>query len=401
MDNHIEGQEQKTTKRRELLDQTTKGLKGKIYNYRKRGIIVAIVFLVILVIVLFSNLKQYTQISVKGKTEQKAVATSVYEDFQGNILRYSSDGAFYTDYTGHLIWNETYEMLNPCLEKRGNYVMIYDKNGTELHIMSPTGTCGIIKTTMPIMSAQIGSKGTVAVLMQEETQSHIRMYNKEGGLLASGNLYHKNSGYPIDIALSEDGTKLAVSSLDLRSADVKTMISFYEFNKNKKEESNHMIGSFSYNNLVIPEIVFFDSNRVVAYGDRQIIVYHYDRKPKVSREWMVEGDIKNILYDDKYFGYVYVATNEEGNIENRLRVCYKNGIKKYDKVIDVIYQFAEFTRNHEIIFSNYKDIYIYSRHGINKLAYHSDNSIYKIIPQDTARRYLMITEKEIQNIKLK
>lgn len=39
-----------------------------------------------------------------------------FTEFQGSILKYSNDGAFYLDAANELIWNQTYEMSSPKLD---------------------------------------------------------------------------------------------------------------------------------------------------------------------------------------------------------------------------------------------------------------------------------------------
>ena len=71
-------------------------------------------------------------------------------DFQDNFLKYSRDGAFYTEYDGDLIWNYTYEMDDPQIDVCGNYILIYDVQGTQAAILTNTGFKQTIKTAMPI-----------------------------------------------------------------------------------------------------------------------------------------------------------------------------------------------------------------------------------------------------------
>ena len=92
---------------------------------------------------------------VKSSLERPDTAATTFLEFNGNILKYSNDGAFYTDTSNNLIWNQTYEMLNPIVNTSGKYVVIGDKKGNLIYILNQSGCCGKIETTKPILQVKI------------------------------------------------------------------------------------------------------------------------------------------------------------------------------------------------------------------------------------------------------
>ena len=75
---------------------------------RKKEIaLILVVIAVVVLAVMVHLLRQYKDYSVRSSTERIDSAETNYLDFQGNILKYNRDGAFYTDYDGELIWNYT------------------------------------------------------------------------------------------------------------------------------------------------------------------------------------------------------------------------------------------------------------------------------------------------------
>ena len=81
-------------------------------------------------------------------------------EFQGNILKYSNDGAFYTDTSNELIWNQSYEMSDPVVVMSAKYAAIGDEKGTLVYIFDKDGLCGKIETTKPIVRVKIAEQGT-------------------------------------------------------------------------------------------------------------------------------------------------------------------------------------------------------------------------------------------------
>jgi hypothetical protein len=201
--------------------------KQKIREHRlkilKRTLVTAlIVFVIIAGLFLFLALRHYEDFDVNSTVERSDTAATIFEEFQGNILKYSNDGALYTDTYNERIWNQTYEMAKPTIDMCEDYLVIYDKKGTQIYIMTSQGLVSNIETTMTIEQVSIAAQGTVAVLMGDQSNSYLVVYDKNGKELVNGAIYGEDGGYPIAIALSNDAIKLAVSMLDINDGNVKT-----------------------------------------------------------------------------------------------------------------------------------------------------------------------------------
>lgn len=346
-------------------------------------------------------LRHYDDYTVKAAVAREDSSETEYMDFQGNLLKYNRDGAFYTEYKGELLWNYTYEMKMPTAKRCGDYVLIYDKGGAQLAILSPTGIKGNIKTGLPIVDADVGSKGTVAVLMQEESVSYVELYDMEGKVLASGELHGENSGYPLALALSSGGDKLMVSMLDLREGKIKSTISFYHFGKEGKDAIDNLVASYSYEDLVIPQIDFVKKDKAIAFGDNNVIIYKNDAKCKEEKKLSFENQIRSIFHNDSYFGVIADAVTEEGEAVNQMSVYSMNGFKKFQKNLEIDYHRIELMENNEILVTNGKDVNIYTMQGIKKFAYTFETSIYKIIPGNSSARYIFLESDKTEIVKLR
>lgn len=346
-------------------------------------------------------LRHYDDYSVRATVTREDSVETQYLDFQDNLLKYNRDGAFYTEYKGELIWNYTYEMGMPTAKKCGNYAMIYDKGGTQLSILSLTGVKGSIKTSLPIVDADVASNGTAAVLMQEDNVSYAELYDADGKILASGEWHGENSGFPVAIALSSDGEKLMVSLLDLREGSVKTTICFYHFGKEGRDAIDNLVASYSYADMVIPQIAFVKNDKAIAFGDKGIVLFKNDAKCKVDKELYVEDQIKSVFYNESYFGIIVDAVTEEGEQVNQMTVYSMNGFKKIQKNLEISYHQVELMENNEILVTNGKDVNIYTLQGIRKFAYTFETGIYKIIPGDGSSRYIFLESDKTEIVKLR
>lgn len=359
------------------------------------GIALVVAFLLI------QNLRQYHDFVEKDFLERSDSTETTYLGYQGNLLKYSRDGVFYTSYDGELIWSHTYEMSNPKMDVCDNFILIYDEKGTRAAILTNTGFQKSIKTSLPIVDANISGQGTIAVLMQEEDTGYVQLYDKEGTTLVSGELHMENNGYPMAMDLSPNGERMVVSQLDLNSGDVKTTIAFYDFGKEGKDKIDNLIANYSFSNQIFPQVEFLENGNAVAFGDSEMVLFGGGSKVDISKEIFVEGEIKSIFTKDTHFGAICNTTDEDGTYYNQLSIYSENGWKRCERKLKDSYSKVEMLDNNEICLIDGKNVAIYSLLGIKKFSYHFDTGIYKVISGDAFKRYYFITDHKISNMRLK
>lgn len=373
--------------------------KHRMKNLRRCLITVGILLAALFGLYVFFEMKTFTDYTVVRETERADTAATKFEDFQGNILKYSNDGAFYTDLTDHMIWNQTYEMQTPMLDICEGYVTIYDKGGTNLYIMDKTGLQGNIKTTMPIFQVCVASQGTVAVLMQSEGVSHLQMYDKSGKLLASGELHEENSGYPMAIALSNDAKKLAISMLAISEGKAETTIAFYNFGSVGQNEIDNIVASYTYKDQIFPELEFLNNNRMVAFGDSGIQTYEGTQKPKLVQTTKLKKEIKSIFYNEEYVGIVY---NKDDSAHTRhMEVYDRKGKNILSKDFKMDYNGIEFLGNNEICITSDTECAIYSLYGVKRFHYTFDKELYKVFSGTTQMDYTFILDGTTEKVRIK
>ncbi|MBQ6843659.1 MAG: hypothetical protein IJO60_03365, partial [Agathobacter sp.] len=187
------------------------------------------ILLVILTVKIIFALRSYNSYEVTNSIERNSSNATQYELFQNYLLEYSNDGISCVGENQEIIWNQSFEMISPKIVTCGDYVTVYDASGTQIYIMTKSGVEKSIETASPIQTLCVAEQGTIAVLMKENNVSQIKLFDKKGNELANGKFYGDKGGFPIDIALSYDGTKLAVDMVDVSAGKVKTTISFYNF----------------------------------------------------------------------------------------------------------------------------------------------------------------------------
>ena len=107
--------------------------------WKKMLLITSIMALLFGAAYLILQLRHFDMFTVEHTEEVKRASASKYLMLQENLVKYNNDGAIYEDGSGRTIWNETYEMTDPIAKKSGNMIIIYDREGSSIHIMSTTG----------------------------------------------------------------------------------------------------------------------------------------------------------------------------------------------------------------------------------------------------------------------
>ncbi len=379
-------------------------MEKKIRRHRKRialSIASAVTVIAILIAAagIYFELKEYQDYAVSSEVERGESASAKYESFAGRILRYNNDGVFYTDMSDNLIWNQAYEMQNPSADICENYAALADLQGNQIYIMNTAGVQGSIKTGKPIEAVCIANQGTIAVLTQSDGTSYLELYNKTGDSLASGEIHVANSGYPLDISLSNDANKLAVSILDISKGKANTTITFYNFGAAGQNEIDNMVGSYVYEDTIIPEIKFVSNDRMIAFGDHQVILYEGKQSPKETSVLDLKQQVKSVFYEESYFGLVY--SREDSGNSHKMEIYDMKGKLQMEQTFKMDYQDIEFLRNHEICIRNEHECEIYTLRGVKRFTYKFDQALHKIFSGSLGRRYTFILDGVIEKVKLK
>lgn len=380
------------------------GLNQKIRIHRIKILILILMLAgaaigLLFAVLIYFETKVYTDYEVIEQIERRETSAAEYEEFQGNVLQYTQDGAVYSSISGEVFWNQPYEMESPRIAVCEDYLAIYEQGGNRIYIMNTAGQQGTIQTTIPVQRVSIARQGKVAVLMEDSQTSYIHMYDKDGKQLSGGELHIENSGYPLDLALSRDALKLAVSMLDIHEANVKSTVVFYNYGTVGQNEIDNIVGSYSYNDMIIPSIRFVTNDRLIAFGDEKVLLFEGKQKPAVMKEIKCSKNIRSVYYDEEYFGLVFDdAESAKGYVT---KVYNMKGRQVLEQKFDLDYTDIDFLQNGLLCIRNEKSVQLYTMRGSKRFEYTFDRSIYDVISGSGQLDYWLILNGETDRIKLK
>jgi hypothetical protein len=315
-------------------------------------------------------------------------------------LKYSRDGVSALDINGELIWNGTYEMKEPSAKICEGYVAVADIGGNNIYTVSEKGSTNQLEMLLPITQVEIAKQGVIAALLTKDDVSYINIYDstkpKEDPLVEY-ELHVQNAGYPLDIALSNDGTKLVTSFLNIKNGVVESDLGFYNFSEVGKNEVDNLVGGFKHAKTIIPEIQFLDNDTLCAYGDNKFFIYSMKEKPNLIFEDTFKTEIKSIFSDDSYIGFV--VNNYEGNEKYRIIVYNLEGKKILDKPINFEYDDVIMSGK-DIIFHSDLEVIIVNLKGRTKFNFTFKKPVSYIYPVNNFDKYILIDDQYINKIRL-
>jgi len=384
------------------IETDVEAMNQKIRVHKTKIMIVLLVLAVLIALALvgyyfYCKDKSYTDYMVQSRVERND-GTCTYEKLGRYILKYDNDGISCRDYSNNGIWNQAYEMQNPFCDIKGEYGVIADREGIKAFIFDTSGTTGTISASANIEQISISAQGTCALLLEENGTSYLQLYNKKGESLASGAIHLKNGSYPLNICISESGTKLGVSMLDISHGNVATTIAFYNFGSVGQNEIDNIVGSYTYDGKLVPEIFYVGDDKMVAVGDDVMITFTGSQRPEEKVVTELSGEITRVFHDDRYVGMVYEYEDRDSSV---LNVMTFEGEKVLEKEINSNYKQLYFLENHEICQLSEATAYIYTTKGNLKFYYSFDDAIYKIFYNGGIRSYSFVLKDFTEHVILK
>ena len=310
--------------------------------------------------------RSYHTYKVVQTSEQEDIVSTNYVEMDGNILRYSPDGVSLVSDKMSTLWSETYQMQNPVADVNGTHAVIADKDGTTLEIYDKSGKTGSVTTSYSIVKAKVSKSGLVAAILDGGDDTWIDFYGTDGSLIAENQTKIDDPGYPLDIAVSEDGVIMMVT---------------YQF----------VDGS-----VVVPQIQYLDNNRSVALKDNGFTIYHGSQIPKEVKTVKVDKEIVSTFYDNDMIGLVF--KNDSKDKQYTMEVYTTDGKLKFKENFNIPYTTIKLSGGN-ILMYNSSQMCVMNSRGVQKYLGSVDGTI-KDFFKIGMNRYLLVLDSGVEIIKL-
>ena len=175
--------------------------------------------------------KQYTEYEVLKETQRQDAGTERYIDNDDSLIKYSKDGISGVDMEGKTLWTGSYEMSNPSVVIRGEYILVADIGGKDAVIYNGKHEATELSVDYEIKQADVSKQGLAALLLEDSSSDMINIYNPYD---VSSKLLVKiptnvDDGYPVCMAISPDGTSVVASYICVVNGTAESRVVFYNF----------------------------------------------------------------------------------------------------------------------------------------------------------------------------
>ena len=379
-------------------------VKHRIKKHRRHMVIIAAIGVIVIAIAVVLVMRLidgyvFTSYSVTGSLNREDIESSGYIAYGDGYIRYSNDGAAYYTAKGKALWNQTYSMQKPQVKICEDCVAIGDINGNTVYVFNKTGMLGKIDTSLVISQIEVASNGAVVAVLEDNEANYINMYSKEGTKIYSIKTTVSGDGYPLDVSISNDATKLIASYVYVSGEDIKTNVVFYNFSEVGQNETERVVGGFNhYNDTLVGDVQFLSNNIAVAVGEDVISIYRIKEYPSLEKEIHIDNQINRVFFSEDYIGLI-VDNSASGELY-KLLVYNTSGIKVCEAQFGTQVENITFDKK-SVVMNNSTTLSVYNLSGKNIANMNFDMPASKIIATGTRGEYVLVSAKYIQNIKLK
>ena len=332
------------------------------------------------------------------RAEEKSDSVSRYAYVNGCVLRYSTDGAALLKKDLTAAWNVTYSMLDPRIDVCGDHILLYDRLGTDFYIFNAKEQISSFTAANPILEARISGKDTVAALLKSGERVGFSYYASDGQLIASGESGMEDPGYPIALAVSDDGISVAVSYLTAADGQTGSLIRFYRFDSAGSASENNMTGEDRYQGIFAPDVQYLNGSECVVFRDNGFTVYKGRRSPEVSKSVDFDEEIVSTFHDGHHMGFLFRSEDKGHQFE--MRIYTTNGNLVSTSYVDRTYERVHVCGD-EVVFSSNSDFSIYSMNGFCRFSGKVQGGSVSDVLRIGSDRFLAMTDFNMEVIRLK
>ncbi len=391
--------------------QTLRDYKNRKKRIRRiRRAIICMLLLVVAVAGLIHwiriNNMKYRSYEVSKQIKNDGSENAQYIDYGSSVIKYNKDGAQAIDKSGRIIWNGSYNMMDPIADTCGDYAVIADRGNKLVYIYNKKGEVGSIKTLHGIVKTEIAKQGVIAVQMEDEDTNYVKLFYADGSEVTSGEdstilaeleKGMDQFGYLMDMALSEDGKKLAAIFLSMNSGKLVTNIGFYNYGEVGQNWTDRFAGGYQYEGIIVPKVTFLNNNVACVFKENGMVLYSFTELSNVISEVNFDGKIKSVLHNDKYAG---VVLESEEDTAGQLLLYDLKGKKVLDKKLKFDYD-KIYLAGDEIIMHDNLTCVVLKSSGTEKFRYTFPSNIAAFYPANSINKYFLASSTDISEITLK
>lgn len=355
----------------------------------------ALVIGAVLLVTIYIQKRSYHDYKILQTSEQEDIVSTKYTDMDGKILRYSPDGVSLVNKKLEAVWAESYQMQNPIADVCGSRAVIADRDGTSMIFLDKSGMTGSVTTSYAIVKAKVSRSGLVAAILDGGDNTWINFYSTDGSLIAENQTKIDDPGYPMDVAISNDGVIMMVTYQFVDGGETTSYVAFYNFGDVGQNEDDRIVSGYTYDGIVIPQIQYLENGRCIALREDGFTLYSGKQIPKEIKTVNAEKEIVSTFFDDDCIGLVF--KNDSKDKLYTMEVYSASGKLNFRRDFNIPYTTIKMSGG-KILMYNSSQICVIDKNGVEKYMGTVDgtiNDFFKI----GWNRYLLVLDTGVNVVK--
>lgn len=381
-----------------LMDYQTRLSRHRRKMLVRTGISMVILAAICVGIFMFFRYRGYSEYKVVTVSEMEDTVSTQYMEMDGKLFKYSGDGAALEDSEGNIAWNVAYEMQNPVADECDGTVAVADQGGTNISIFNKSGELGRVETALNIVKIKVAKQGVVAAILDGGDDTWINFYSTDGSLIAENQTRVDDPGYPLDIAVSEDGVLIMVSYQFVSGEETTSYVAFYNFDTAGQNQVDNIVSGYQYQGTVIPQVAYLDPSTSVAFRDDGFSVFKGKQIPKESANVTVEHEIVSTFYDSENIGLVF--RNDDQEKMYTMKVYDTFGHVKFTKDFNIAYTSIRMS-NGAVVMNNDSQVCVITTNGVEKYNGNIDEGSINDFFKVGMNKYVLVLDNGLRTIKFK
>lgn len=224
------------------------------------------------------------------------------------------------------------------------------------------------------------------------------MFSSSGDTLVYFKTTMKDNGYPVRIAISDNGHLLAVSYLYMDNGTMRSSVAFYNFGPVGQNEIENFVSGYDYIDTIVPFVRFLNNGKAVAVADNRLMFYEGDQKPVSIADILLDGQTEGIYYGNEYVALVY--NDVTGNAMYKVDIYSDTGELADTVMLDLQFTDILFHKD-KVIAYNEQECIVHTIGGMDNFNGKFNNQVLALIPSGASYEYTIVTPDSIDTIELK
>jgi len=358
--------------------------------------------LVIMVFIIYMKTVRYKSFGVTEGTSWTASINNKYIPYRDGVIKYNRDGAQAMSANGNSLWNVAYNMKDPMISACGPYAAVAERGGKKLVIIDGAGKANHLNTLHGVSFVSVSDGGITVVMTDNGMENMMYVYTMDSrnpdDYIDYGSTNVLASGFPLDMAISSEGKKIAVSFLSVHEDVVTTGVTFYNLGSVGKNKQNHVVGWFMNDDGTFSaKVKFLNKNTALVLKENGFTLYDIPEIPSEIATITVNEEIRQVAYGD---AIICLVAKSDDNASRQKVYCYNlKGAAISTFYMDAAYD-GVMTSGNDIVFYSNAAFYICDGKGNVKFQGELQKSVKYIYPINDKDRYLLIGEGYMDTLRL-